>query len=147
VNALAFVPPSTKHRRGLIVSGGQDQLINAFDPTNPDAPLYTLVGHSGNVCALAVEAGTEDTLISGSWDKTARVWSDFQEVACLKGHEQTVWGVAFADDAVFTAGADKTIKKWKNGKVVATFTGHEDVVRGLAVLDNQVYSCSNDGYV
>ncbi len=144
VNALAWIPPSGKNKRGLILSGGQDKLINVFDPVNPDAPLYTLVGHEGNVCALAVEGS--DTICSGSWDKSARIWTEFQEIACLKGHDQTVWGVAFADDSVFTAGADKTIKKWRHGKVIATFNGHTDVVRGLVPVDDALYSCSNDGY-
>lgn len=48
--------------------GGQDSIINiwAIGPSQEE-PLYTLLGHSDNVCALHV--GGDGTIISGSWDK------------------------------------------------------------------------------
>lgn len=53
---------------GYIVTGGQDSIINIWEiGTNRDEPLYTLLGHSDNVCALHV--GVDGTIISGSWDK------------------------------------------------------------------------------
>lgn len=49
------------------MSSGSDKLINVYDPAQPDSPLYTLVGHTENVCALAVTPAGH--IISGSWDK------------------------------------------------------------------------------
>jgi hypothetical protein len=37
-----------------------------MEPTREE-PLYTLLGHSDNVCALHV--GGDSTIVSGSWDK------------------------------------------------------------------------------
>lgn len=52
---------------GLIVSSGSDKVINVYDVDRPDDPVYTLVGHTENVCSLAVTASGD--IISGSWDK------------------------------------------------------------------------------
>jgi hypothetical protein len=53
---------------GYIVTGGQDSIINiwSIEPSREE-PLYTLLGHSDNVCALHV--GGDSTIVSGSWDK------------------------------------------------------------------------------
>jgi phospholipase A-2-activating protein len=96
---------------GYIVTGGQDSIINiwAIGPS-PGEPLYTLLGHSDNVCALHV--GGNGTIVSGSWDKcvllppvrlltadpnpsrrTAKVWVNFQLINDLVGHTQPVWAV------------------------------------------------------
>jgi WD40 repeat protein len=55
---------------GYIVTGGQDSIINIWmiGPSQEE-PLYNLLGHSDNVCALHV--GEDGTIISGSWDKCA----------------------------------------------------------------------------
>lgn len=55
---------------GLIVSGGQDTIIEAREPLveaqNSDtSPAYVLLGHSHNVCALDSYG---DIIVSGSWD-------------------------------------------------------------------------------
>ncbi|KAF3939669.1 hypothetical protein ABW19_dt0205348 [Dactylella cylindrospora] len=67
VNCLAFVKPNAEHPDGLIVSAGQESLIDVRPPgyLGPDA-AYLLIGHSGNVCSLDVLG---ETIISGSWDK------------------------------------------------------------------------------
>lgn len=57
----------TWYKLGLYVSGGSDKLIHVHDPSTPDMPLRTLVGHTENVCALAVSPSGH--IISGSWDK------------------------------------------------------------------------------
>ncbi|RKO92460.1 WD40-repeat-containing domain protein [Blyttiomyces helicus] len=146
VNALTFLPPSAAHPNGLIVSAGSDKLILVFDPSLPDNPLYTLVGHSENVCALG--AGLGGDVLSGSWDYTAKVWRHWECVHTLK-HHHSVWAVLGVEpDAVVTASADKTIKLWRGGKDVHTFTGHTDAVRGLALLPGLGFaSCSNDATI
>jgi phospholipase A-2-activating protein len=94
VNALALTPD------GLVVSAGNDKTIFTFDPSNPDQFVYKLEGHSDNVCALGVSK--EGAIVSGSWDKTARVWIDGKCVYVLKGHEFAVWGVLWIGKDVLT---------------------------------------------
>jgi phospholipase A-2-activating protein len=53
---------------GLVITGGQDAIVNAFDlGANQTEPVYALLGHKENVCAL--DTIGENTIISGSWDK------------------------------------------------------------------------------
>jgi WD40 repeat protein len=79
--------------------------------------VTTLKRHDGPVTAVAM---TRDGkwVVTGSADKTARVWSmpDGKEVAVLKGHTGAVTAVAFRGyygDRIATGSADKTVKVWE----------------------------------
>ncbi|CAI5223276.1 ANM_HP_G0054020.mRNA.1.CDS.1 [Saccharomyces cerevisiae] len=135
----------------LLLFGGKDTMINGVPlfATSGEDPLYTLIGHQGNVCSLSFQDGV---VISGSWDKTAKVWKEGSLVYNLQAHNASVWDakvVSFSENKFLTASADKTIKLWQNGKVIKTFSGiHNDVVRHLAVVDDGHFiSCSNDGLI
>jgi len=134
--------------QGYAVTGGQETVINIFSLESPkEDPDFSLVGHTENVCALDVSTG--GAIISGSWDRTAKVWKKFQLAYDLKGHEQSVWAVlAIGEDQYLTGSADKTIRLWQQHKHVQTFQGHSDAIRGLALLpDIGFASCSNDSEI
>ncbi|XP_071838733.1 phospholipase A-2-activating protein-like [Apostichopus japonicus] len=144
ISSVATLPPNEKYPQGLIVTGGNDAKINAYTLESP-MPVYTLTGHSGTVCALAF--GKFGTLLSGSWDCSAKVWLDSRCMLTLEGHEAAIWDVALmpSQGLMLTASADKLIKLWKAGKCERTFKGHQDCVRGLAVVsDVEFLSVSND---
>lgn len=149
VNAVEYISPSPEAPQGYAVVGGQDTVVNIFalGPAQKEDPEYSLVGHTDNVCALNVSQS--GTIISGSWDKTAKVWKQFQLVYDLKGHQQAVWGVlAIDDDQFLTASADRTIKYWVQHKMMRTYEGHKDAVRGLTLIpDIGFASCSNDSEI
>lgn len=136
----------------LLFYGGKDALINGSPlfATLGDDPLYTLIGHEGNVCSLS---SLEEYVISGSWDKTAKVWEHGTMKWELKGHEASVWDAKILPNKIdhfLTASADKTVKLWQKDKLIKTFTGiHDDVIRHLEVLGSgdQFASCSNDGTI
>ncbi|CAI2193170.1 1527_t:CDS:10, partial [Funneliformis geosporum] len=144
VNSLVFFKPTTEYDKGLIISGSSDKIINVFDLDNAQDPIYSLIGHSDNVCALDITPSGH--IVSGSWDKTAKIWKNWQEACTLKGHSHAVWAVlAVDDDLIFTGSADKTIVKWQDGKRIQTLSGHSDCVRALALLpDIGIVSCGND---
>ncbi|KAF8248175.1 PFU-domain-containing protein [Wilcoxina mikolae CBS 423.85] len=147
VNSVAYLQPTPEHPKGLIVSGGQDTTIEIREPETLSAdPNYILLGHSHNVCTLDTFG---QTVISGSWDGTARVWKDWQTQYVLEGHEGAVWAVlALSETNIITAGADKTIRLWENGKQVGVLKGHTDCVRGLCRLPNGLFaSCANDATI
>ncbi|KZP01155.1 phospholipase A-2-activating protein [Calocera viscosa TUFC12733] len=146
VNALAWVPPSKDAPEGLVVTGGQEAIINLFPPSSSE-PSFSLLGHEANVCALHV--APDGTIISGSWDATARVWRDYQEVYTLKGHTQAVWAVlALGNDQYLTGSADRNIILWQGRKPAHTYKGHNDAVRGLVAMEGLGFaSCSNDAEI
>ncbi|KAI9204199.1 WD40-repeat-containing domain protein [Polychytrium aggregatum] len=149
VNSLAILPPSELFPNGLIASGGSDKIIHLFDPYHsPLEPVYTLTGHEDNVCCLYAsrESGR---LISGSWDKTAKVWQDGICVATLRGHTQAIWSVLEIEPGVvLTASADRTIRLWHGETCTNTFRGHNDAVRSLVHLPGIGFaSGSNDSTI
>ncbi|KDQ19766.1 hypothetical protein BOTBODRAFT_27194 [Botryobasidium botryosum FD-172 SS1] len=145
VNAITYIPESQDAPHGYLVAGGQDTIINVFIiGSDKVEPAFSLLGHKENVCAL--DATASGTIISGSWDKTARVWSGFAPEFELRGHTQAVWAVVAINDTEFLTGsADRTVKLWHTHKEVRTFSGHKDAVRSLALIpDIGFVSCSND---
>ncbi|KAL5532810.1 LUB1 [Sanghuangporus sanghuang] len=150
LNAITYIPPSSEAPRGYMATGGNEAVINVYPLDAPsDEPRYALVGHADNVCTL--NTSPSGLLISGSWDRTARVWRNFQQVYELKGHEQSVWAALILDEAediFLTGSADKTIRLWMKHKLIRTFSGHTQAVRGLALIPHIGFaSCSNDGEI
>ncbi|KAJ9477799.1 Protein DOA1 [Pseudozyma hubeiensis] len=167
-NHDGFVNACTLFRSGApyAITAGQDKIIYAYQlllsegqitvqldqKTAEPQPSRTLIGHTENICALDVDSHGR-YLVSGSWDKTAKIWRDWECVATLKGHEQSVWAVLAVDqDRVLTASADKTIRLWSissPSKPLAVFGGHTDAVRGLTLLEGgeSFASCGNDGNI
>lgn len=143
---------SYSENQSLIFYGGKDTLINAsaVDATAGDDPLFTLIGHDSNVCSLEC---LDDLVISGSWDKTSKVWHRGTLKWELKGHEASVWDAKIIpgkEDEFLTASADKTVKLWKGDKLAKTFTGiHKDVIRHIEIMPSgdRFASCSNDGTI
>lgn len=76
---------------------------------------FTLTGHRPHVTAAAFSSDGK-LLVTGGWDKTARVWdlASHRLLWTLEGHKKTVAAVAFAPDGstVATACADGVIRFW-----------------------------------
>eukprot|EP00112_Aurelia_sp_Birch-Aquarium-sp1_P008651 Seg1958.5 transcript_id=Seg1958.5/GoldUCD/mRNA.D3Y31 product="Phospholipase A-2-activating protein" protein_id=Seg1958.5/GoldUCD/D3Y31 len=144
ISAVATIPPSEKYPHGLVATGGHDNLILVFCLESIE-PVLKLEGHTGTVSSIV--SGKFGTLLSGSWDKSARVWVNGQCVMVLSGHTAAIWAADMMPEQGFmiTGSADKSIKLWKAGQCEKTITGHTDCVRGLAVLSSfEFLSCSND---
>ena len=153
---LTYLPPSKEYPNGLVVTAGQDTLIEARQPAttaeqNADAMM---VGHTNQVCSLGVsERG--DFIVSGSWDSTAKVWSvgKWEVELDLPDHTATVWSaIAYDRETIVTGCADRAIRVFTtSGKQLVSFDGR-DVVRALAKVEGhstgaQIASASNDGII
>ncbi|KIJ57583.1 hypothetical protein HYDPIDRAFT_96042 [Hydnomerulius pinastri MD-312] len=107
-------------------------------PESSPLPLATYTGHSGSITSLAF-LPDNNYVISGSRDKTIRVWS------LTEGHEigeaieigRAAWAVAASGDGKFLAsgGADGKVVVWDA-------KSHEKVVEGKERHSNWVKSLS-----
>ncbi|OMJ18116.1 Phospholipase A-2-activating protein [Smittium culicis] len=136
-----------------VVTGGSDKIIYVWDILDCSNPIFTLIGHTDNVCTLS--SSSDGKIFSGSWDKTAKIWNNYQCEYTLVGHEYAIWDIIeFNNNSVLTgklnqhASADKTIRRWINGVSVNTYTGHLDCVRALVDLNNGSFaSAGNDSCI
>ncbi|GMF07849.1 unnamed protein product [[Candida] boidinii] len=149
INCLTFVDDKSNNKQ-YIASGGNEKIVNltlpianAFD----NEPEYSLIGHKLNICSLHSK---NDLILSGSWDGTAKVWTDEGKLLyTLIGHENSVWGAKIISQNEFiTCGADRTIRLWLKDKEVKRFNNcHSDVIRDILVLPTGFASCSNDNTI
>ncbi len=95
----------------------------------------TFQGHQNAVSSVAF-APDGKSLLTGSLDKTAKLWSfDGKLLQTFSGHQNAVSSVAFAPDgqSLLTGSYDKTAKLWSlDGKLLQTFQGHQDSVYSVA---------------
>lgn len=146
VDSLAIDPSGQ-----TLISGSSDQTIKIWSltPANEsalianDSPLATLEGHTGAVTTLAIGADGQ-TLVSGSSDKTLKIWklvnggrSQASLIRTLDGHEDTVRSVAISPDGQLIASGslDKTIKIWnaKTGRAIHTLSDHSGTILSVAI--------------
>ena len=113
------------------------EIDTTTNPQNYDWNVKrNLTGHTSPVDSL--EISFEGFLISGSSDKSIKVWN-IETGECLKtltGHSGSVFSLAISDEDLLISGSsDKTIKIWdiKTGQCLETLTGHTDWVRSLAI--------------
>lgn len=137
VNSLAY-------HDGYIISGGQDSTINLVKPGATE-PSYALLGHTANVCALDVSQ--DGTIISGSWDGTARSWKEGVCIETMEGHTGAVWAVLWTEHGILTGGADRSIRLWKDGKQIKNYPAGKDCVRALSLHPLGFVSAGNDSII
>lgn len=110
-----------------------------------------LNGHTGEVNSLffrpipplpaqnQISLGVEETLASGSDDKTVKIWDlkHKKEVRTFRGHLGKVYAVAISPDgqSIVSGSDDKTIKIWdlNTGKEIRTLNGHQGIVTSVAI--------------
>jgi WD40 repeat protein len=112
--------------------------------------LRILSGHAGVVTAVAVTPDGKFA-VSGSWDKTVKVWelATGEEKLTLRGHSDWVTAVAVTPDGerVVSASRDSKLKVWDlvTGEERLTIVGHADRATAVAVTPDGNAAVSGSG--
>jgi WD40 repeat protein len=128
-NVAAERPDFQKIQR-LAITGEMEDVRTEQQP-------LTLKQHSNRVAALAFSPDGQ-TLASGSYDQTVRLWevATGREQASFQGHSDQVNAVAFASSGRFLVSAshDRTVRLWDlaHRSQYAVFDGHAGAVTSVA---------------
>jgi F-box and WD-40 domain protein CDC4 len=148
----------------LIITGSRDSNLRVWKlpkPTDPtyldagphasdhDCPYFlrTLSGHAHSVRAIAAHG---DTLVSGSYDCTVRVWkiSTGESVFKLQGHTLKVYSVVLdvKRNRCISGSMDNMVKIWslENGSLLYTLEGHSSLVGLLDLQSDRLVSAAAD---
>ncbi|KAG6863370.1 hypothetical protein C0991_006415, partial [Blastosporella zonata] len=105
-----------------------------------------------NIPSIRGKSNHSIQLISGSWDKSVRVWdaSTGAQVQQFNGHTQSVSSVAFSPDGsqIISGSYDKSVRVWdaSTGAQMQQFNGHTEEVTSVAFSPDgsQIISASHD---
>lgn len=164
VDTAADGTPIMMPKEPLIITGSRDStlrvwklpppggrsIIQAGPPANDrDNPYFirTLSGHHNSVRAIAAYG---DTLISGSYDCTVRVWkiSTGDLLHRLQGHAQKVYSVVLdhARGRCISGSMDNLVKVWDldTGACLFNLEGHSSLVGLLDLSHDRLVSAAAD---
>jgi WD40 repeat protein len=136
-----------------IISGSWDGTVRIRPVASSEEPLAPIPGHDARVRQVVFSSdGSRVPVVSGSDDKTVRIWNGltYEELAVLRGHEETVWAVAYSPDGsqVISGSRDFTIRVWNalNFQEIAVLRGHRDWVNFVTFSPDGalIASCSYD---
>ncbi|KAJ7285593.1 WD40-repeat-containing domain protein [Mycena rebaudengoi] len=117
--------------------------------------VRTLKGHTDGVMCLQFSETLSNpdfpVLITGSYDRTARVWNleTGVELHCLVGHTRAVRALQFDQVKLITGSMDHTLKvwDWRRGKCIRTLRGHTEGIVCLNFDSNVLASGSVDSTI
>lgn len=175
VRCLQIVLPSPVGKRAdgtivmmpkepLIITGSRDSNLRVWKLPKPGDPVYyehgphvddetcpyfvrVLTGHSHSVRAIAAHG---DTLASGSYDYTVRIWriSTGETVHRLQGHTSKVYSVVLDHkrNRCISGSMDNLVKVWSldTGSILYNLEGHTSLVGLLDLKWDRLVSAAAD---
>ncbi|ODA80854.1 hypothetical protein RJ55_03814 [Drechmeria coniospora] len=129
---------------------GSRRYIQTHPPAHEsDCPYFirVLTGHTHSVRAISAHG---DTLVSGSYDGTVRVWriNTGDPLHVLRGHSQKVYSVVLdhARNRCISGSMDSLVKIWDlaTGACLHTLEGHTLLVGLLDLRDERLVSAAAD---
>jgi len=129
---------------------GSRRYIQTGPPANDaECPYFIriLSGHAHSVRAISAHG---DTLVSGSYDSTVRVWriSTGEQLHVLHGHSQKVYSVVLDHkrNRCISGSMDSLVKIWDldTGACLHTLEGHSLLVGLLDLRDERLVSAAAD---
>jgi phospholipase A-2-activating protein len=138
-NNVCALAVGTDARTGhpLLLSGSWDQTARVWDLATAET-LHVLRGHGAAVWAVAVASADGGDVVTGSADKTLRLWRHGACVRTLTGHSDCIRAVAVVPSLGFlSASNDATVRLWSgDGEPLQELVGHTAYVYAVAQLPN-----------
>ncbi|KIX96603.1 uncharacterized protein Z520_07869 [Fonsecaea multimorphosa CBS 102226] len=156
--------PIMMPKQPLIITGSRDSTLRVWKLPRPEDPPFiqaenevdaddcpyfvrTLSGHQHSVRAIAAHA---DTLVSGSYDCTVRVWkiSTGETIHRLQGHTQKVYSVVLDHERnrCISGSMDNMVRIWdlNTGSLKYSLEGHTSLVGLLDLNCDKLVSAAAD---
>ncbi|AVH69461.1 nSTAND1 domain-containing NTPase [Nostoc sp. 'Lobaria pulmonaria (5183) cyanobiont'] len=108
-----------------------------------------LEGHTDSVTSVSVSP-TENLIVSGSKDKTVKLWRFDGTLVKTMTHDAAVYSVNFSPDGqyIVSGGDDKKVKLWKkDGTFLDSVTEDQNIYFVNFSPDNKIISTTVDGTV
>jgi len=118
-----------------------------LNPQNNPYFLRTLSGHSHSVRSISAHG---DTLVSGSYDHSVKVWriSTGEILHTLRGHSQKVYSVVLDHrrNRCISGSMDNMVKVWslETGQAIFNLEGHTQLVGLLDLSHDRLVSAAAD---
>ncbi|KAI9472189.1 MAG: WD40-repeat-containing domain protein [Benjaminiella poitrasii] len=163
VRCLLITKPLREYEQPMIITGSRDSTLRVWqlpdpkdekgyyysDTTHKPNPYFVraLVGHGQSVRAIAAHG---DTLISGSYDHTVRVWDikTGRTVHILEGHTNRVYSVVIDPERnrCMSGSMDSSVRIWdlETGDCLKKLEGHTVLVGLLGLSKNYLVSAAAD---
>lgn len=156
--------PEMMPKEPLIITGSRDSSLRVWKLPRPGDPDYyqggplvddldcpyfvrVLAGHQHSVRAIAAHG---DTLVSGSYDSTVRVWkiSTGETIHRLHGHTMKVYSVVLDHkrNRCISGSMDNMVKIWslETGSILYNLEGHTSLVGLLDLQSDRLVSAAAD---
>ncbi|PKX95016.1 F-box/WD repeat-containing protein [Aspergillus novofumigatus IBT 16806] len=164
VGSNADGTPEMMPKEPIIITGSRDSSLRVWKLPKPGDPVYyqsgphaddtdcpyfirVLTGHQHSVRAIAAHG---DTLVSGSYDCTVRVWkiSTGETIHRLQGHTLKVYSVVLDHkrNRCISGSMDNTVKVWSldTGSIIYNLEGHSSLVGLLDLKCDRLVSAAAD---
>ena len=114
-----------KYRGGIIATGSVDTKVRTFDMRSTNkGPVSIMHGHRYAVRKVTWSPHNDNTLVSGGYDMSARVWNDIppppREIARMDAHTEFVTGLDWclfgSQGWIASTAWDSTVRIWDVGE-------------------------------
>lgn len=143
---LSSVNIASRTTRLLITSSGPSAQLWNLTTGTQETPLN---GHKAGL-TFGIFSPDESLILTGSRDKTARLWNGQRNTSTLlQGHQGYVYEGRFSkDNRLLTRSSDGTVRVWnEQGQLLAIIDGHRSYINSAAFSPDgkSVLTASSDG--
>lgn len=132
--------------KSFVISAGEDIEINIWDASIDSVePLAVFTEHTLAINCLAIY---DDSLYSGSSDKTVKQWNlqNFTMTTMFEGYPETMVSLTADQSFIYASGFTGDIYQWNvsSSDLTGIFAGHSNDVEGLKLVNSLLFSGSRD---